>query len=329
MYEYYRDRYEENYEQNSGLSARTANRILCITTVVMIGVQYLMVFFGIYDTLPLVLGTQLSVLLIPIIGAVISGADIKETFRIRRVRPKTVLFAFLIILCSYPIVALLNLISMFFVENAVAGTAVELYNHGFIVSMLVMALCPAIGEEFLMRGVIYRSYRKKSPVLALILSAVIFGLLHMNFNQMPYAIYLGVIMVLMMEASDSIVTPMLMHFFMNGISTLSGYFSEDTLEDMSGAAYNVETVLGTGDEMKFALMSVGILAIIMVPLVILIIKATFRVNGRRLSDAFAKDEPVYSRYALPEVNDEENILDVWLVIAIVVMVIIIAMNTFI
>lgn len=88
MYEYYRDRYEENYEQNSGLSARTANRILCITTVVMIGVQYLMVFLEIYDTLPLVLGTQLSVLLIPIIGAVISGADIKETFRIRRVSLK-------------------------------------------------------------------------------------------------------------------------------------------------------------------------------------------------------------------------------------------------
>lgn len=26
MYEYYRDRYEENYEQNSGLSARTAEQ---------------------------------------------------------------------------------------------------------------------------------------------------------------------------------------------------------------------------------------------------------------------------------------------------------------
>ena len=53
--------------------------------------------------------------------------------------------------------------------------------------------------------------------------------------------------------------------------------------------------------------------------------------GRRfqcMDKGFAKDEPVYSRYALPEVNDEENILDAWLVIAIVVMVIIIAMNTF-
>ena len=322
------EEYYENYEQNPGMSARAGNRILCITTVVMIGIQFLMVFLGVYDTLPLVLGTQLSVILIPIIGALISGVDIKETFRIRPIRLKTVVFSFLVILCSYPIVALLNLIYMFFVENAVAETAAGLYDHGFAASMLVMAVCPAIGEEFLMRGVVYRSYKKKSPVLALVLSAVIFGLLHMNFNQMPYAIYLGLIMVLMMEASDSIITPMLMHFFMNGISTLSGFFSEETIEDMSGTAYNVESVLGYGDEMKFALASVGILAVIMIPLVILLIKATFRVNGRKLSDAFQKEEPVYNRYALPEVDDTENILDVWLVIAILVMVIITAMNTF-
>ena len=320
--------YKEIYENNPGLSARDGNRILCVTTVVMIGIQFLMVFLGVYDTLPLVLGTQLSVLIIPIVGAFISEADMRETFRIRPVGIKTVVFAFAIILCSYPIVALLNLISMFFVENAVVETAAGLYQHGFLTSMLVMALCPAIGEEFLMRGVVYRSYRKKSPVLAWILSAVIFGLLHMNFTQMPYAIYLGLIMVLMMEASDSIVTPMLMHFFMNGIATLSGFFSKGVVEDMSGAAYNAESVLGSGDGVGIALVSIGNLAVIMIPLVILIIKATFRVNGRKFSDAFKKDAPAYQRYALPEVDEIENILDPWLVIAILVMVVITAINTF-
>ena len=107
--------YKEIYENNPGLSARAGNRILCVTTVVMIGIQFLMVFLGVYDTLPLVLGTQLSVLIIPIVGAFISEADMRETFRIRPVGIKTVVFAFAIILCSYPIVALLNLISMFFV----------------------------------------------------------------------------------------------------------------------------------------------------------------------------------------------------------------------
>lgn len=324
MEEYYRNYFEGQPE----LNGKTGNRILCVTTVVMIGIQFLMIFMGIYDTLPLVLGTQLSVLLIPIIGALISGVDVKETFKLRPISFKMVVFSFLIILCSYPIVALLNLVSMLFVENAVVGTAAGLYNHGFIVSILVMAVCPAIGEEFLMRGVVYRSYQKKSPKLALVLSAVIFGLLHMNFNQMPYAIYLGLIMVLMMEASDSIVTPMLMHFFMNGISTLSGFFSEDTLEDMSGAAYNVENVLVSGDEMKYAFVSVGILAAIMIPLVILIIKAAFRVNGRKMSEVFEKKEPAYSRYTLPEVDDGENIVDVWLIIALLIMFVMTALNTF-
>ena len=179
------------------------------------GIQFLMIFMGIYDTLPLVLGTQLSVLLIPIIGALISGVDVKETFKLRPISFKTVVFSFLIILCSYPIVALLNLVSMLFVENAVVGTAAGLYNHGFIVSMLVMAVCPAIGEEFLMRGVVYRSYQKKSPKLALVLSAVIFGLLHMNFNQMSYAFVMGLLFAILIRITDNLSVTIVLHLLFN------------------------------------------------------------------------------------------------------------------
>jgi hypothetical protein len=319
---------EEYSRENPVLRPRIGNRILCITTIAMVAIQFLMVFIGIYDTLPLVLGTQLSVLLIPVIGVCIAGIDVRETFRIRRVSLKTVVFALLIILCSYPVVAFLNMLSMLFVENAVAETATALYQDGFFISMVVMALLPAIGEEFLMRGVVYRSYRKKSPVLAWILSAVIFGLLHMNFNQMPYAIYLGLLMVIMMEATDSIITPMLMHFFMNGISTMSGYFSDAVLETTQDAAYASEGVLETSDGVRLALLSIGILALIMIPLILLIIRATFRANGRKLSDMFKKEEEPYSGYTLPEVDESQNILDLWLIIAILVIVIITALNTF-
>ena len=65
--------YKENYENHPGLSARAGNRILCVTTVVMIGIQFLLVFFGVYDMLPLVLGTQLSVLIIPVAGHLSQG----------------------------------------------------------------------------------------------------------------------------------------------------------------------------------------------------------------------------------------------------------------
>ena len=41
----------------------------------------------------------------------------------------------------------------------------DMYPHGLFLSMLVMAAMPAVGEEVLMRGVIYRSYQRKSPIL--------------------------------------------------------------------------------------------------------------------------------------------------------------------
>ncbi len=39
-----------------------------------------------------------------------------------------------------------------------------------------------------------------------------FRTLHLNFNQMPYAVYLGIVFALMVEATGSIYTSMLMHF---------------------------------------------------------------------------------------------------------------------
>lgn len=310
------------------ITIRNGNRILCAVTVSMVGLQYLLVFCGIYDTLSLVLTSQLSVLFISVAGVLLCGADMAEAVHIRSINVRTLVFAFFMVICSYPIIALLNMFSMLFVENAVVETANEIHNYGLGISLLVMAVLPAIGEELLMRGVIYRSYREKSPILAWVLSAVIFGMLHMNFNQMPYAIYLGIMMVLMMEASDSIVTSMCMHFFVNGISTLSGYFSSAEIETLAEEGYTAEAVLGGGPMMWGMFVSMGVLCLIMIPLIILLVTATFRVNGRTFREAFGKAEPVYDRYALPEVVDDDRIVDVWLIIAIGLMLVITGMNTF-
>ena len=72
MEEYYRNYFEGQPE----LNGKTGNRILCVTTVVMIGIQFLMIFMGIYDTLQLVLGNPLSVLNITILVAFISLLDV-------------------------------------------------------------------------------------------------------------------------------------------------------------------------------------------------------------------------------------------------------------
>ena len=310
------------------LSIKNANRILCAVTVIMIVVQYILVVIGVYDNIILLLATQISVILISLIGLTLGRADFKETLRIHYIDPTTVLYALLIVLCSFPIVSLLNIVSMFFVENAVVGAVNDVYRYGLGISLFVMAVLPAIGEELLIRGIVYQSYRKKSPVLAWILSAVIFGLMHMNFNQMPYAIFLGLLMVLMIEASDSILTSVCMHFFVNGISTLSGFYSQQILGETMDSELTAESLVGSGEVMRITLSIMIVLAIIMIPLILLLLFATCRNNGRSFKEAFRKIRRGEEDNRLSEIEEKNKIVDLWWVAAILIMVIFTLLNTF-
>lgn len=301
------------------MKIKWGNRILLLTIVMMIGKQFLMMFMGIYDTMTIVMGSQLFVLLVPLIGSKICGVKLRETFRIRSIRPVSLVFIFLIAFCSFPIISLLNVLSMFFVENEVAGVAMDMYPHGLFLSMLVMAVMPAVGEEVLMRGVIYRSYQRKSPIFALFASAVIFGLIHMNFNQMPYAIFLGIIMVLLIEATDSILSSMFLHFLINGFSTMAGYFTANIVETQ---------VQSTSSPWIVQIMPYVILSAIMVPALIFLMLALFRINGRKIKVVFKKKDQVPEISDGDEIKKKERVVDIWLILSVLISVVMTAISTF-
>lgn len=301
------------------MKIKWGNRILCLTIVLMLGIQFLMMFMGIYDTMTIVMGSQLFVLLVPLIGSKICGVKLRETFRIRSIRPVSLVFIFLIAFCSFPIISLLNVLSMFFVENEVAGVAMDMYPHGLFLSMLVMAAMPAVGEEVLMRGVIYRSYQRKSPIFALFASAVIFGLIHMNFNQMPYAIFLGIIMVLLIEATDSILSSMFLHFLINGFSTMAGYFTANIVETQ---------VQSTSSPWIVQIMPYVIMSAIMVPALIFLMLALFRINGRKIKVVFKKKDQVPEISDGDEIKKKERVVDIWLILSVLISVVMTAISTF-
>ena len=301
------------------MKIKWGNRILLLTIVMMIGIQFFMMFMGIYDTMTIVMGSQLFVLLVPLIGSKICGVKLRETFRIRSIRPVSLVFIFLIAFCSFPIISLLNVLSMFFVENEVAGVAMDMYPHGLFLSMLVMAAMPAVGEEVLMRGVIYRSYQRKSPIFALFASAVIFGLIHMNFNQMPYAIFLGIIMVLLIEATDSILSSMFLHFLINGFSTMAGYFTANIVETQ---------VQSTSSPWIVQIMPYVIMSAIMVPALIFLMLALFRINGRKIKVVFKKKDQVPEISDGDEIKKKERVVDIWLILSVLISVVMTAISTF-
>lgn len=135
---------------------------------------------------------------------------------------------FMIVLYTFlmgPLTTLLNAISMLFVDNAVVSISTEVLNLPFLLTFFMMAVFGPVCEELCFRGVVYRGYLKSGNVVgAVLLSSLLFGLMHMNFNQAPYAFAIGVSMAVLVEATGSLWSSVIMHVVFNAQSVIAMYF---------------------------------------------------------------------------------------------------------
>lgn len=97
---------------------------------------------------------------------------------------------------------------------------------GIILTFIATAVTPAIVEEFAMRGILLTALRKYGDAFAILISSVIFGLMHGNFEQIPFAFMLGIYLGFITVKTSSILPAMLLHFLNNALSVVMGYLSE-------------------------------------------------------------------------------------------------------
>lgn len=133
-------------------------------------------------------------------------------------RPKfttTLLVVVFTFLCMPAIIAV-NAFSMLFVDNEVAGLQSYMLSVPWWQILLIVGIIGPVSEEFVFRGVIYHGYKTSQRFVgSMLLSALLFGLTHLNFNQMSYAVLVGIVSVLLLEGSGSIFYSMLFHICIN------------------------------------------------------------------------------------------------------------------
>lgn len=145
----------------------------------------------------------------------------------RKIRISTVLLTIVYTLLCMPLVTVVNAISMLFVDNTVVAISSDILALPFPVSLLIIAMVGPFSEEFVFRGIMYNSYRKDGNALgAVLLSALVFGFMHMNLNQAGYAFVIGIALALLMIATGSIWAPIVMHFIINAQSVCMMYITE-------------------------------------------------------------------------------------------------------
>ena len=133
-------------------------------------------------------------------------------------RPKftTALLVVVFTFLCMPAIIAVNAFSMLFVDNEVAGLQSYMLSVSWWQILLMVGIIGPVSEEFVFRGVIYHGYKTSQRFVgSMLLSALLFGLTHLNFNQMSYAVLVGIVSVLLLEGSGSIFYSMLFHICIN------------------------------------------------------------------------------------------------------------------
>lgn len=96
-----------------------------------------------------------------------------------------------------------------------------------IFTILAVAVIPALVEEFAFRGMILGALRKFGDIPAILVSAILFALLHGNFIQIPFALIIGIALGFIVVISDSIWPAIIAHFINNAFSVLVNALPEN------------------------------------------------------------------------------------------------------
>lgn len=165
------------------------------------------------------------------------GKTLKD-FKFKKISFKAILYCVLL----GALIFVLNLavssafsfiLSLFGFETASSFDA-DAYKGGvnLIIMILTSAVLPGICEEIMHRGMLLQTYKTYGVKNAIIISSILFGLMHLNVSQFFYATIIGLIIAFVDMTSDNIIPGIIIHFMNNALSI---YFTFAYVNNWPGA----------------------------------------------------------------------------------------------
>lgn len=173
----------------------------------------------------------IAVLLPCVMYALFSEKEPQELFRIRRLDRTTVFMCAALgiaaqIIAPFLDVPLRFILTLLFGALPQSSLSAPATFGGLIAGLFVVALLPAICEEFLMRGIVLTEAEKNGAEYAIVLSAVYFALLHNDIGSITAFLFLGALFGLVTIFCGSIIAGMVVHFSSNTLGLVLHYISD-------------------------------------------------------------------------------------------------------
>ena len=159
-----------------------------------------------------------------------------DTIKVARVRPTKNIKQYLLlpfiavftIMAFYPFSLLfMKLLSLMGYHGASVSVPMSNSVGVYFLSLLVIAVLPAIGEELLCRGLLQTGLNTRGTAFGVFMSAFLFSFMHANPLQTFHQFGLGIVLAVVFNLSGSLVPCMIIHFLNNFYTlTISTYIPE-------------------------------------------------------------------------------------------------------
>lgn len=129
------------------------------------------------------------------------------------------------------IILFLSYIDTLFPLDKIPGNYDDLIQNimggNYVITLLAVGILGPIMEEIVFRGFILKELRKIMPVAAaIIVQALLFGIIHLNILQSSYAFVIGLVLGIAFVATKTLYAPIIIHLSFN---TLNVILSKATL----------------------------------------------------------------------------------------------------
>lgn len=175
-----------------------------------------------------ILITEFLLIAMPtIIYAKIKGASIKDDLRFNSLSLIDALLVIVAFISAYFVAVFINLLGEIFISLLgnliVPDIPFAKSSAEYLVLLFVIAGSAGICEEILFRGFILRAYEKLGMWPGIIVTALLFSILHLNIQNILAPFFLGIILGFVVYKTNSIFAGIIGHFINNAISVTWGY----------------------------------------------------------------------------------------------------------
>ena len=150
----------------------------------------------------------------------------------RKINKESIIQCIKYIIVGIPIISIIQMICSFAIEKMGVGVDVTetlgVFNYSGVLSTILIflqvAILPAIFEELFVRKGIIGVTKRKGAIFAVVVSSLIFAIIHMNVSQFIFAFLVGILFGIIRVKTNKLYPTMVLHFINNGFAIIEALF---------------------------------------------------------------------------------------------------------